>query len=50
MLIIVLGGVVEGLLRGLMGIAKSLITKKEASINYKYFFVSLAVSGIACLV
>ena len=47
---IVLGGLIGGLLRGLMGIAKSLITKKEEQINYQYFFISLAVSGIVGLV
>ena len=41
---IILGGLFGGLLRGLLGIAKSLITKKESSINYGYFFLSLAVS------
>ena len=43
---IVLGGLIGGLLRGLLGIAKSLITKKEESINYPYFFLSLAVSMV----
>ena len=43
---IISGGLFGGLLRGLMGIAKSLITKKEESINYGYFFLSLAVSMI----
>ena len=43
---IILGGLFGGLLRGLLGIAKSLITKKEESINYGYFFLSLAVSMI----
>ena len=41
---ILLGGTLGGLLRGVMGIAKSLITKKEESINYSYFFLSLTVS------
>ena len=35
---IILGGLFGGLLRGLLGIAKSLITKKEELINYSYFF------------
>lgn len=43
---IILGGLFGGLLRGLLGIAKSLITKKEESINYGYFFLSLAVSMV----
>ena len=44
--LVILGGLFGGLLRGLLGIAKSLITKKEESINYGYFFLSLAVSMI----
>lgn len=41
---ILLGGLIGGLLRGILGISKDLITKKEDSINYGYFFLSLAVS------
>lgn len=41
---IIFGGLFGGLLRGILGIAKSLITKKEETINYGYFFLSLAVS------
>lgn len=41
---IILGGLFGGLLRGLLGISKSLITKKEDSINYGYLFLSLLVS------
>jgi len=48
--LIILGGVVGGLLRGLAGIAKSLVTKKESSINYKYFIISIAVSGVVGVV
>ena len=44
MLSIILGGLVGGALRGIMGISKSLITKKEDKINYGWFFVSLAVA------
>jgi len=43
---IILGGLFGGLLRGILGIAKSLITKKEEDINYGYFFLSLAVSAV----
>ena len=43
---VLLGGLFGGLLRGLLGVAKSLITKKPESINYPYFFLSLAVSMI----
>lgn len=41
---IILGGVFGGLLRGIIGLAKSLLTKKDETINYGYFFLSLAVS------
>ena len=47
---ILLGGTLGGLLRGLMGIAKSLITKKEESINYNYFFLSLMVSIVVGII
>lgn len=43
---VILGGLFGGLLRGLLGVAKSLITKKEESINYGYFFLSLTVSMV----
>ena len=41
---IILGGLVGGALRGVVGIAKTLVTKKESSINYGWFFVSVAVA------
>jgi len=41
---IILGGIIGGALRGIMGIAKSLILKKEEQINYGWFFVSVAVA------
>lgn len=41
---IILGGLLGGALRGLMGIAKSLILKKEEQINYGWFFVSVAIA------
>ena len=41
---IILGGLVGGALRGLVGIAKTLVTKKEEAINYGWFFVSVAVA------
>ena len=44
MLSIIIGGLVGGALRGVVGIAKSLVTKKESSINYGWFFVSVAVA------
>lgn len=44
MLAIILGGLIGGALRGIMGIAKSLILKKNEEINYGWFFVSVAVA------
>ena len=41
---IILGGMIGGALRGIVGIAKSLILKKEEQINYGWFFVSIAVA------
>ena len=41
---IILGGLLGGGLRGIMGIAKSLILKKEEQINYGWFFVSICVA------
>lgn len=41
---IILGGFFGGLLRGLLGLSKDLVTKKEATINYPYLFLSLLVS------
>jgi len=41
---IILGGLMGGALRGIIGISKSLILKKEEQINYGWFFVSVAVA------
>ena len=41
---IIFGGFIGGSLRGLMGIAKTLILKKDEQINYGWFFVSIAVA------
>jgi len=41
---IILGGLLGGALRGIIGIAKSLILKKEEQINYGWFFVSVAIA------
>lgn len=50
LLFMVLGGLFGGFLRGLLGIAKSLITKKEESINYTYFFLTLIISIVIGLI
>ena len=44
MLSIILGGLVGGALRGVMGIAKTLVTKKEDKINYDWLFVSIVLA------
>ena len=44
MLPIILGGLIGGALRGIIGIAKSLILKRDEEINYGWFFVSVAVA------
>ncbi len=41
---IILGGLLGGALRGVVGIAKSLILKKDEQINYGWFFVAVAVA------
>ena len=41
---IFLGGLIGGLLRGIVGIAKSLVVKKEKQINYKWFITSILVA------
>jgi len=49
-LAIFLAGFFGGVLRGLMGIAKSLVTKKERQINYRWFFLSIFIAGIVGLI
>lgn len=41
---IILGGLIGGALRGVIGISKTLVTKKEDKINYGWFFVSICVA------
>jgi len=43
---ILLGGLFGGALRGLLGISKTLVTKKESSINYGWFFVNIITAGV----
>ncbi|MGB9911142.1 MAG: hypothetical protein ACPLKP_00905 [Microgenomates group bacterium] len=42
---IIFGGLFGGILRGILGIAKNLITKKDEEINYGYLFLSLIISA-----
>jgi len=44
MLQIILGGLVGGGLRGVMGIAKKLVTKKEEKINYGWLSVTILIA------
>ena len=46
MINILLGGLFGGVLRGLLGISKTLVTKKEEAINYQWFFLNLAVAAV----
>ncbi len=46
MINIFLGGLFGGILRGLLGISKTLITKKEANINYQWFFLNITVASV----
>ncbi len=48
---IILGGLIGGALRGVMGIAKTLVTKKEEQINYGWLttmiLIAMAIGIIA---
>ena len=44
MWVTIFGGLLGGALRGTVGIAKSLILKKDEDINYGWFFVSICVA------
>lgn len=46
MLIVLLAGFAGGLLRGILGIAKDLVTKKDVTINWLWFGITIAVAGI----
>jgi hypothetical protein len=43
---LVLAGAGGGVLRGVMGIAKDVVTKKSFEINWIWFFVSIGISAI----
>ncbi|MBU1200245.1 hypothetical protein KJ953_01770 [Patescibacteria group bacterium] len=46
MISILMGGLFGGVLRGLLGISKTLMTKKEESINYQWFFLNITVAAV----
>jgi fluoride ion exporter CrcB/FEX len=46
MISILLGGLFGGVLRGLLGISKTLVTKKEEAINYQWFFLNITVAAV----
>jgi len=45
-LLIGLAGSFGGVLRGIVGIAKSVVTKKDFKMNWRWFFISILVSAI----
>ena len=44
--LILLAGAIGGLLRGVLGIAKELVTKKEVKINWLWFSISVLIAAI----
>lgn len=44
--LILLAGAIGGTLRGLLGITKSLITKKDLKINWVWFWVTVLIAAI----
>ncbi len=44
--LILLAGALGGILRGILGIAKSLVTKKNVEINWLWFTVSVIIAAI----
>jgi len=44
--LIILAGAFGGALRGVMGIAKNAVNKKDLQINWNWFFLSLVVSAV----
>lgn len=47
---IILAGAVGGILRGILGIAKDLVTKKEVTINWVWFGVTVLIAAILGMV
>lgn len=45
-ILILLVGALGGILRGVLGIAKSLVTKKNLEINWAWFFASVLIAAI----
>jgi len=44
--LILLAGALGGILRGVLGIAKELVTKKDVKINWTWFSVSVLIAAI----
>ncbi len=44
--LILLAGAIGGALRGILGIAKSAVLKKDVKINWTWFFVSVIIASI----
>jgi fluoride ion exporter CrcB/FEX len=49
-ILILLAGAVGGILRGILGIAKELVTKKDVKINWTWFFASVFIAAILGMV
>lgn len=43
---ILLAGALGGALRGVLGIAKEMVAKKDAQVNWPWFWVSILIAGI----
>ena len=43
---VLVAGAVGGILRGVLGIAKDLVTKKELTINWVWFGVTVAIAAV----
>jgi hypothetical protein len=46
MIYIILAGAVGGLIRGVLGIAKDLVLKKEPTINWFWFIITVLISAL----
>lgn len=44
--LVLLAGAVGGILRGILGIAKEMVAKKDAQVNWPWFWVSVLIAGV----